>query len=66
LSVTLTAISDSGVWRVKLTWPGRGRVPRLFGKFDSRAEAEKWIEEHHWLAAQSQMPDEPPPTDETP
>jgi len=24
-----------------------------FGKFDSQAEAEKWIAEHHWLTEQS-------------
>jgi hypothetical protein len=34
--------------------------PRYFGAFLSRAEAEKWIEEHHWLTKQTQEPEEQP------
>jgi hypothetical protein len=34
-----------------------------FGKFDSQAEAEKWIAEHHWLTEQSKgAPDAPEAT----
>jgi hypothetical protein len=43
-------------WRVEMTWPDH--TPRYFGKFHSRAEAEKWIAEHHWLTKQSQEPEE--------
>jgi len=35
-------------WRVEMAW--RGRKPRYFGKFDTQAEAEKWIEEHRSMA----------------
>ena len=45
-------------WRVEMAWPGHS--PRYFGHFLSRTEAEKWIEEHRWLAKQSQEPDEEP------
>jgi len=45
-------------WRVEMAWPGHS--PRYVGHFLSRTEAEKWIEEHRWLAKQSQKPDEEP------
>jgi hypothetical protein len=50
-TVVLRPIEQSGYWRVEMTWPEHG--PRYFGKFDSRADAEKWIEEHRWLATQN-------------
>jgi hypothetical protein len=49
--VTLTAIQGWDYWRVKMAWPDH--PPRLFGKFASKAEAEEWIAEHHWLTEQS-------------
>jgi hypothetical protein len=49
---------QSKYWRVQMAWPESH--PRYFGKFDSRAEAEKWIEKHDWLTEQNQEPDEKP------
>jgi hypothetical protein len=44
-----------------MAWPDH--TPRFFGKFDSQAEAEKWIAEHHWLTEQSKVaPDAPKAT----
>jgi hypothetical protein len=58
---TLTAVQGWDYWRVKLVWPDH--APRLFGKFASKAEAEKWIAEHHWLTEQSKpAPDAPKAT----
>jgi hypothetical protein len=41
-------------------------TPRYFGKFDSQAQAEKWIAEHRSLAKQHQElePDQAPPDSE--
>jgi hypothetical protein len=55
-SIVLKPIVQRNHWRVEMVWPGHN--PRYFGHFFSRTEAEKWIEEHHWLAKQSQEPDE--------
>ena len=41
-------------WRVEMAW--RGRKPRYFGKFETQAEAEKWIEEHRSTAAYQRQP----------
>jgi Uncharacterized protein conserved in bacteria (DUF2188) len=38
-----------------MAWTGRRR--RHFGNFRSRAEAEKWIEQHDWLIKENQKPD---------
>jgi hypothetical protein len=58
-SVMLTPVAVKGFWRVKMTWPNKS--VHFFGKFLSRAEAEKWIEQHRWLTEQPQEPgaDEP-------
>jgi hypothetical protein len=50
---TLIAIQGRDCWRVKIAWSGS--IPRYFGKFASKAEAEKWIAEHHWLTGQSKV-----------
>jgi hypothetical protein len=56
--VKLTAVQGWDHWRVKMAWPDH--APRLFGKFASKAEAEKWITEHHGLTEQSNpAPDAP-------
>jgi hypothetical protein len=60
-AVTLTAVQGRDYWRVKMTWPDS--APRYFGKFASKAEAEKWIAEHHWLTEQSRVADETIPRD---
>jgi hypothetical protein len=52
--VKLTAVERSDYWRVKMAWPDH-ITPRYFGRFASRAEAEKWIAEHHWLTEQSKV-----------
>jgi hypothetical protein len=44
-----------------MTWPDS--APRYFGKFASKAEAEKWIAEHHWLTEQRRVADETIPRD---
>ena len=54
-SVVLTSVTQAGYWRVKLAWPHK--TPHYFGKFQSQAEAELWIAEHHWLTKQPQEPD---------
>jgi hypothetical protein len=51
--VTLTAVQGWDYWRVKMAWPDS--IPRYFGKFASKAEAEKWIAEHHWMTEQSKV-----------
>jgi len=56
--VELTVVQRQDRWRVKMAWPGR--IPRFFGKFDSKAEAEKWIAEHHWLTEQGSVETIPP------
>ncbi len=48
--------SRGGRWRVQMIWPKRPK--RYFGRFDSKAEAERWIAEHRWLAVERQA--EPP------
>jgi hypothetical protein len=57
-SVVLSPVIQASYWRVKLAWPESS--PRYFGKFDSQAAAEKWIEDHRWLTTQRQEPDENP------
>jgi hypothetical protein len=46
----LTAIRQRDHWRVQMKWPHRPL--RYFGNFDSKRDAEKWIEAHHWLTTQ--------------
>jgi len=58
-SLILKPVMERNHWRVEMAWPGYN--PRYFGHFLSRAEAEKWIEEHRWLAEQSREPDEKSP-----
>jgi hypothetical protein len=62
--VTLTAVQGWDYWRVKMAW--LDHTPRYFGKFDSQAQAEKWIAEHRSLAKQHQElePDQAPPDSE--
>jgi len=48
--VVMRPVELRGHWRVQITW--REGVPRYFGKFDSEAEAERWISEHRWLTKQ--------------
>jgi hypothetical protein len=62
-SVVLSLVKQARCWRVKLAWPERS--PRYFGKFDSQAAAEKWIEDHRWLTTQRQEPDEEPNWEES-
>jgi hypothetical protein len=57
-SILLRPIVQRNHWRVEMAWTGHN--PRYFGHFPSRSEAEKWIEEHRWLAKQSQEADEQP------
>jgi len=54
--MVLRPVMQSNYWRVEMAWPGHKR--HYFGHFHSRTEAEKWIEDHRWLAKQSQKPDE--------
>jgi hypothetical protein len=63
-SVMLTPVALKGFWRVKMMWPNKS--VHFFGKFLSRAEAEKWIEQHRWLTEQRQEPgaDEPQALDD--
>jgi hypothetical protein len=62
-SVELTpVVTAGGIWRVKIAWPDA--TPRYFGKFETQAEAEQWIEQHRWLTEQSQEPDVSPPDTE--
>ena len=57
-TITLKPVVQRNHWRVEMSWPGR--TSRYFGHFLSRTEAEKWIEEHRWLAKQSQELNEEP------
>jgi len=57
-SIVLRPVIQRNHWRVEMAWSGRNS--RYFGHFLSRTGAEKWIEEHRWLAKQSQVPDEKP------
>ena len=56
--MVLRPVAERNHWRVEMAWPGHKR--HYFGHFHSRTEAEKWIEEHRWLAEQTQEPDEKP------
>jgi len=55
-------VVSGGHWRVRMTWSQH--PARYFGKFDSKAEAERWIAEHRWLTKQSleRQPDQPETT----
>ena len=59
-TAVLLPIRQGDDWRVKIAWPHA--IPRYFGKFNSQAEAEKWIEDHRWLTTQRQKSDVAPPT----
>jgi hypothetical protein len=63
-SVVLTPVTQAGHWRVKIAWPGK--TPHYFGRFNSQAEAEQWIADHHWMTEQRQEPgaDEPEAADD--
>jgi hypothetical protein len=50
----LSPVRQWGYWRVKIAWPNA--TPRYFGKFNSQAEAERWIARHRWLTEQRQEP----------
>ena len=54
-SVLLTPIAEAGYWRVRIAWPNK--TPHYFGKFQTKKEAENWIEQHHWMTEQRQEPD---------
>ena len=54
-SVVLSAVRQDDHWRGKIAWPNY--TPRYFGRFDSQAEAERWIVDHQWLTEQRQEPD---------
>jgi hypothetical protein len=58
-TVTLTPVAKAVYWRVKIAWPNPSphTKPRYFGKFQTKAEAQKWIERHHWMTEQRQEPD---------
>jgi hypothetical protein len=58
-TAVLLPIRQGDDWRVKIAWPHA--IPRYFGKFNSQAEAEKWIEDHRWLTTQRQKSDVAPP-----
>ena len=45
--VVMQPVVSGGHWRVQMTWPRK--APRYFGKFNSLAEAERWIAGHRWL-----------------
>ena len=55
MTATLTAVAQSGYWRVKIAWPNK--TPHFFGKFQTKKEAEQWIAGHHWMTEQRQEPD---------
>jgi hypothetical protein len=67
-SVVLNPVKRRGFWSAELAWPTAnpslpGRRPRRrFGKFISKEETEKWIEEHRWLTEQREDPDISPDT----
>jgi hypothetical protein len=52
MTVVLKPVMREGFWCVKMTW--RKKIPRYFGRFVDRADAEKWIEKHHWMTEQRQ------------
>ena len=58
ISAVLTPVTQAGYWRVKIAWPNK--TPHFFGKFQSQAEAERWIKQHRWLTEQRQAKDAPP------
>jgi hypothetical protein len=57
-SVVLNPVAEAGYWRVKIAWPNK--TPHYFGKFQNKKEAEKWIEQHHWMTEQREEPNIPP------
>jgi hypothetical protein len=57
-SVVLKPVAEAGLWRVKIAWPNK--TPHYFGKFQTKKEAEKWIEQHHWMTEQREEPNIPP------
>jgi hypothetical protein len=56
-SAVLKPVARKGYWRVETAWPNNRHL-HFFGKFLSKAEAEKWIEQHRWLTEQRQKTNE--------
>jgi hypothetical protein len=54
-SIVLTPVRQARHWRVKIAWPKK--TPHFFGRFETLAEAERWIAKHHWMTEQRQEPD---------
>jgi predicted transcriptional regulator len=55
----LSPVQAEDVWRVQITWANESK--HRVGKFGTKQEAEKWIEDHPWLTEQ---PVEPPQSSE--
>ena len=49
--IVMQPVVSGGHCRVRMTWSGH--ASRFFGKFDSKAEAERWIAGHPWLTKQN-------------
>lgn len=49
--IVMRPVLSRGLWRVLMKWPGR--PIRHFGRFESEAEAIRWIAEHRWLEKQN-------------
>jgi hypothetical protein len=45
--IVMQPVKSRGHWRVQMTWPSHPK--RYIGRFDSEAEAKRWISEHSWL-----------------
>ena len=43
-SPTMSLVYKESVWRVRIVWPKHRQ--RFFGKFASKAEAQRWLSEH--------------------
>lgn len=55
VSCVVSSVRQADYWRVKMKWPNS--IPRFFGRFNTEAEAERWIAEHRWLTEQREEPD---------
>jgi hypothetical protein len=42
-SAIMSLVHKEGAWRVRIVWPKR---QRYFGRFASKAEAQRWLTEH--------------------
>jgi hypothetical protein len=63
LEIKVTPVAKANYWLVTIAWPNE--TLHFVGKFQTKAEAEKWIERHPRMTEQRQEPDLSPRVEES-